>query len=364
MRKEIKGLDGVRALAVISVVLTHINFFGALSEKGYFPAQAIPLVSGGTGVQAFFVLSGFLITRLLIEEFKETSRISIRNFVIRRTLRIFPLYIFFLIVITIFHVSGSNITTWESLTYAYAYVYNFVPSDVYTPILGHTWSLAVEEHFYLVWPALFFFLVKEHRAALVSILVLLIAAAPAVHIILIKLGVGDNYFVERWTFVAGSAIASGCLLAILLDIHTFAERLRKIASKRFFLAIGVLFYANSTYLLVDSWIVANIVHPHLRMIGITFLLAWLYTNQASTVTAVLEIKPLKYVGIISYGVYMYQGLFLSTGPDRAPDSTWPPSPEVGLILLAITAPLSYRFIEKPFLRLKSQFSESNTHRSF
>lgn len=234
MRKEIRGLDGVRALAVISVVLTHLNIFGTLSQKGYFPAQAIPLVSGGTGVQAFFVLSGFLITRLLLEEFKETSTISIRSFVIRRTLRIFPLYILFLIIVTLFHASGSNITTWESLAYAYAYAYNFVPSETYTPILGHTWSLAVEEHFYLVWPALFLLLIKERRTALIFILITLIAAAPLIHIGLIKLGVGDNYFVERWTFVAGSAIASGCLLAILLDTLTFSERLREIVSKRIF----------------------------------------------------------------------------------------------------------------------------------
>jgi hypothetical protein len=74
----------------------------------------------------------------------------------------------------------------------------------------------------------------------------------------------------------------------------------------------------------------------------------------------LEVRPLKYIGVISYGIYMYQGLFLSTGPNRNPEQTWPPSQEIGFVLLLLSAPLSYHYFEKPFLRLKDRYAGSKT----
>jgi peptidoglycan/LPS O-acetylase OafA/YrhL len=88
--------------------------------------------------------------------------------------------------------------------------------------------------------------------------------------------------------------------------------------------------------------------------GAALLIMWVYVNQSSRVVAILELSLLNYIGIISYGVYMWQGFFLSTGPDRAAGQIWPPAPLIGLAGLCVVAPLSFHFFEKPFLDLKSR----------
>lgn len=363
MNRTIKGFDGIRGLAVIAVVLTHLGVYTTLSDLNLLPKAFIPMINGGAGVQAFFVLSGFLITTLLINEFNANGTISIRNFIFRRTYRIFPLYIFFLIVVTLLHVFGQNVTTWKSLSYAYLYAYNFIPKWLYTNVLGHTWSLAVEEHFYIVWPTVFLLLFGKHRRALLGLTLTFIVSAPIVNLLLIKAGLATDYFVERWSFIAGSSIAIGCLAAILIGSEQTARQARRLAEPATSLVIGALLYANSFYLTSDSWLVQNAVSSYLRTIGIAIGISWLYFNQVSRLVNLLELRPLKYIGVISYGIYMYQGLFLSTGPYRSVSQTWPPSQEIGLVLLLLSAPLSYHYFEKPFLRLKERYSASKAMES-
>lgn len=358
MHRTIKGFDGIRGLAVIAVVLTHLGFYTTLTELNLLPQSFVPMINGSTGVHAFFVLSGFLITTLLINEFNANGTISIKNFIVRRTFRIFPLYILFLIVITLLHVFGQNVTTWKSLTYAYVYAYNFVPTWLYSNVLGHTWSLAVEEHFYIVWPSVFMMLFSKHRFALIGLIVTFIASVPVIQFFLINSGIATGYFVERWSFISGSSIAIGCLVAILIGSEQTARQTRRFAQHPASLMIGALLYANSLYLTIDSWFALNLVTGYLRSVGIAIVIAWLYFNQVGRLVNLLEVRSLKYIGVISYGIYMFQGLFLGTGPYRNPEQTWPPSQEIGFVLLLLAAPLSYHYFERPFLRLKESYSAS------
>ena len=94
---------------------------------------------------------------------------------------------------------------------------------------------------------------------------------------------------------------------------------------------------------------------YLRGVGLMVMIAWVYLNQKSFVARALNIPPLRYIGTISYGLYIYQGFFLATGSYRFPGQTWPPNSVDGFVLLVIVAPLSFHFFEKPFLRLKSRF---------
>jgi len=357
MHRTIRGFDGLRALAVVAVVLTHLGVYGALTKAQWLPSSLLPMIHGGTGVQAFFVLSGFLITTLLINEHRTSGTISIRNFIVRRTLRIFPLYVLFLVIVTLLHAFGSNITSWDSLFYAYIYSYNFVPRELYTSIIGHTWSLAVEEHFYLVWPTLFLLLFGKRKPALVALVLTFIVTAPFVQLLLVRMGLSEHYFVERWSFITGSSIAIGCLMALLIKSR-HRSPLQRLLSHPTSLALGALLYANSLYLGSDSWFIQHIGSNYLRTLGIALAIGWIYFNQASRLVTLLELPPLKYIGLISYGIYMYQGLFLDTGPERAPGQSWPPDPATGLLLLVVVAPLSYHYFEKPFLRLKSRYANA------
>ena len=93
---------------------------------------------------------------------------------------------------------------------------------------------------------------------------------------------------------------------------------------------------------------------YVRGIGFTALIGWIALNQQSKITSMLEIPPLSYLGKISYGIYMYQGFFLSTGPHREVHQTWPPDQNIGLILLVLVTPLSYHFFEKPIINFKQK----------
>ena len=98
----------------------------------------------------------------------------------------------------------------------------------------------------------------------------------------------------------------------------------------------------------------HFVTVYVRGIGFTALIGWIALNQQSKITSMLEIPPLSYLGKISYGIYMYQGFFLSTGPHREVHQTWPPDQNIGLILLVLVTPLSYHFFEKPIINFKQK----------
>lgn len=355
MTGKIKGFDGIRGLAVISVVLTHLNVWEYLQNHGLH-SSVIPMLHGSTGVQWFFVLSGFLITSLLISEYRTTGTISLKNFFMRRTLRIFPLYIVFLFIATVLSVVDRNVTTGESLTYAYLYIYNFVPAELYTSFIGHTWSLAVEEHFYLIWPPLFLLMFARHRSRLFLLLCLSIPASVLLYYALIHSHFNQNYFIDRWSMVAGYNIAAGCLASLLVHSGKLASWARPLFKIDVALLVGVALYANAFYLSTGSWFIDEIGGQYVRAAGIVLIVLWIFLNQESLFVKVLEITPLAYLGLISYGVYVFQGLFLATGPQREAGATWPLDPAIGFVLLIIAAPLSYHFFEQPFLKLKHRFA--------
>jgi len=102
---------------------------------------------------------------------------------------------------------------------------------------------------------------------------------------------------------------------------------------------------------------------YIRAAGILLMILWIYLNQASMLVRMLEIRPLRYLGTISYGIYMWQGFFLTTGPRRVAGEMWPPSPATGVALLVIVAPLSYRYFEQPFLDWKKRYTRAANRRA-
>ena len=342
---RILGFDGIRGLAILSVILTHLHILKPL------PDRIEDLVKGSNGVQAFFVLSGFLITMLLIKEHDETSKVSIKNFYARRALRIFPVYILFLLMVTLvsaYHLCEIN---GQALLFAYTYIYNFLPRDSYVALLGHTWSLAVEEHFYLIWPFIFSLLIKKSRA-LIAILIASFALSILAVNILSSTWIAKTFFIWRWTPIPGSNIVIGCLLAMMITGQNRNQSLVKVLRSPWTMILGLFFYIHTVFSIELPFHFG----PYIKGIGIGLMITWIYLNQESRPVKFLEFSPLRWIGVISYGIYLYQGFFLSTGPERAPGQMWPPPNQfIGLSLLIIAAPLSYLFIEKPLLKLKAKF---------
>jgi len=361
-RPVIKGFNGLRGVAVTMVVLTHLGFTDTITGG----SRALSFVGGGGGVLIFFALSGFLITHLLKREYDRTGTISISNFYLRRTLRIFPLYFLVLFLTITVSFSIYHVASLRAIGVAAIYMTNFIPAEWYSTALGHTWTLAVEEHFYVFWPLTLSLLGFRWGRAIVLLCIFIICSIVLLNALLSIPFIISHFFVYRWTPIAGASISFGCLCALLISAPRFQFVCELIMASSLILGVSIILFANTLFVALfvpepqasEMWptdtfsYLSGQLDHYLQAVGAALLVSWVYLNQSSYVVAVLELAPLRYVGVISYGIYMWQGFFLSTGPYRAPGQLWPPNPIFGLICLSIVAPLSFHFFEKPIMELK------------
>jgi peptidoglycan/LPS O-acetylase OafA/YrhL len=311
------GLDGLRGLAILLVLGWHLQ---------------LPLLrsAGVVGVELFFGLSGYLITSILVREFERTSRISIRSFYLRRALRLLPALIAVIVVAVALAALGAWGDRFRQVTAAaglsLAYVANWADISGDLSALGHTWSLSVEEQFYLVWPmVLTVGLVRLGRRNL-GIVLLVVAAAIALERVWLA-AAGDVSFQRLYfgTDTRGDAVLYGAAFALLgVRPHW---RVALYAG----VAIGC-----SVMLLFESFL-------EYFAYALPFVALGSGLIAASSLTT-LGWRPLMLVGRISYGLYLWHFLFIWWGL---------PIP----VVLALTfgvAGLSYVVIEQPFLRLKDR----------
>ncbi|WJG10458.1 acyltransferase [Aliiglaciecola sp. LCG003] len=353
MISKIKGFNGIRALAALTVVFTHIGAYRFLEHHNYISRELIQSFDGSAGVQAFFILSGFLITYLLVKEYHRTGTVSLYNFYLRRTLRIFPLYFLVVFLIGILHFFGSGVTNGESILFSIFYIYNFIPKEWYSSVLGHTWSLAVEEHFYLIWPFVFITMAK-YPSKLVKYLVMFIGISIISNIVLQSIEyVRQSFFIGRFSFIAGANIAYGCILALAISSSVRRKSVERILASSWLLILGLLLWQCALWLPKLQYLPS----VYIRGVGLAICIAWIFLNQSSLLVRVLEFRPLNYLGEVSYGIYMYQGFYLATGPYRAAGQTWPISQEIGLVLLVITVPISFHLFERPITKLKRKWQK-------
>lgn len=336
MTNRIKGFDGLRGIAVMFVIISHSVLWPYL---GIESNKIKSLMNGHIGVSIFFVLSGFLITLLLIQEKDATGRIDIYSFIKRRAIRIFPLYylaIFFLMFMD--YIGKANIPDC-SYPFALTYTINFIKKGCDHSTLSHFWSLSVEEHFYLFWPLVF---MMGRRFAAIAALALVIACLNLSTIFMQHI---DSWYPNRWTFPAMLPILCGCITAI---IHKHW-------------AVSYIFNDRTRSTIVLMSIFAGLCAPafttsHLPwLLSMCALLTYIKFNQGSALVRILEFKPLALIGVISYGLYVWQGVLTGNGPYRS-GAAFPPPLYTGLWLTFIVAPLSYVLFERPLLKLKEKYS--------
>jgi peptidoglycan/LPS O-acetylase OafA/YrhL len=358
---RVAGFDGLRALSVIAVVLTHLGVYEQLKKLGWLGSRTVPLVDGWTGVQVFFVLSGFLITALLIHERAKTGTVSLRNFYLRRVLRILPLYFLVLLLTLLVHLLVWPVITGRGLLAASVFGTNFMPKPWWSSLLAHTWSLAVEEHFYLIWPfSLALLLAFDWRKAVRYLLLFTVLSVGVCALVIHFEALGRDFYVETWSFFAGVHIALGCAAAILVLAEPFRERAKLLLASPVVPVLAVAAFSHS--LLTNGGFFPRVwTSPFsdlVRSLGIVLLVSWIFVNQGSIVVRLLEVAPLRYIGKISYGVYMWQGFLLSSNTHRFADQLWPPSALVGLACLVVVAPLSFHVFEQPITAIGKRFRAS------
>jgi peptidoglycan/LPS O-acetylase OafA/YrhL len=349
--QRILGLDGLRAIAVSLVVAAHLNVLSSLQASGIITVGTQEIAD--VGVHLFFCMSGFLITKKLIGEHFSTGRVDLYNFFFNRALRIIPVYLLVVTLTLVAEIVGDARSDAWSFLGAYTFTSNFLPRSNYSPVLGHTWSLAVEEHFYVVWPFLFTLFYTDKRRRLFKVVVAFTLLTILLRGILSLTDLNEKMFIYRWSITAGGSIGFGCIVAMLLSFDQFEVRN---VSGRFIgsivaviIALALIFH-SMVHQIPIAWSIP------VRALGAALLVGWIYLNQHSFIVRMLDLRPFRYIGVISYGIYMWQGFFLSTGPARTPDQTWPPDQMTGLFLLVLVAPLSYHFLEKPILARKRRLT--------
>jgi peptidoglycan/LPS O-acetylase OafA/YrhL len=324
---RIPSLDGLRGIAILLVIVCHLTLV-ATSLPNHLSAFLAGL--GGLGVRIFFVLSGLLITSILLEE-KRRSGIRLGRFYIKRTMRIFPPYYFMIWCLTFLGAVGwvqvGNGDILSALTYTANY---HVPSWA----LGHAWSLSVEEQFYLLWPACLL-LLKMRTATKVAIFVVIVC--PLIRYAY-WLSTGNVYTMFRFESIADS-LAVGCLLACRPLHRNFSGAVAAL------IVLGVLGlnYLSMTRL-YDVFLLLGVT---LSNFGIAISIHWAVMNHEGRVGRLLNSRVLSYVGIVSYSIYLWQQVFLN--PEPGPLSFRFP---INLLLVAGASLFSFYVVERPSLRFR------------
>jgi peptidoglycan/LPS O-acetylase OafA/YrhL len=336
------ALDGVRGVAIIGVLAFHTHhLFGWSLLKG-----------GNVGVDIFFVLSGFLITALLIEEWEHAGAISLKSFYWRRALRLVPALLILLTILyfvsDLLFVPAEADDTRRGMPIAFVYASDVALAffNIRLGALQHTWSLAIEEHFYLVWPLLLLGALKLRvgRKKLV-VITLLLAFASAFHRATLQqlgaLAVRTYYGVDT----RADALLIGCAAGMCVSWGLFRSR-----NVKPLLAPALIF-------IIACLLTTGFASPFMHLGGFAVLasatavlLVNVVLSPSTLASKVLEYGPLVWLGRISYGVYLWHyPVFKAASFLRL---AWPLKLCIALAATLLVSALSYYLFEKPALNLK------------
>jgi peptidoglycan/LPS O-acetylase OafA/YrhL len=343
-------LDGIRGVMMIVVFTAHVSFASV-------PGAAV-------GVDTFFVLSGFLITALLVREFRKIGFVDLGRFYVRRALRLLPALVVglaftVLVALVFFPALRGNVV--RSAASALFYFANFRaehdPSSM--PMTLHLWSLSVEEQFYVVWPISFVLLLRVP------------ALRQARHLIAIALGTWVALVAWRWLAwelwadreslayrpdLRGVGLPLGCVLGLVLgfDLLPTSDRFRRWV--RVAAALGAVFLA--VYIAKREWWPETLYPFAIPVAGIAagaVILAEV-TFPTPLLTSFLGLRPMRWIGRVSYGIYIIHVPIIVLVADKMQRYERPTRIAVAAVLTVVGAALLRVVFERPFLAMKSRFS--------
>ncbi len=334
-RRYLPTLDGWRTVAILWVMMGHSQVW----RYGWISNEWL-MASGGRGVQLFFALSGFLICNRLLREEQRFGGISLRSFYTRRLFRIQPAALIYLAVVSTLMLSGGIDRVWPTVAGSALMIRSFWPQKPTNWETAHFWSLAVEEQFYLFLPG-FLVLCRRYRLAILSTLVVVFEIWRVVVLHRPALQGFSPLFYLRTDIVIGQ-IFLGCVFALVL------QRAKPMIWMKYYLYPWVtLLYAAAVF--------ARLTFHHSRSdhaLEITvfpLLIVSTMLHPESLTSRFLELAPVRFVGRISYSLYLYQQLFFRSLVVPPPGSIrshtllcW-----IATFACAIT---SYYLIERPLIR--------------
>ena len=345
-------LDGLRGIAILLVMAHHTE---------------IPFLHGGfIGVDIFFVLSGFLISALLIQEFDTFQSIRLKNFYVRRLLRLVPaliaMLLMFCLLSFIFLSKDMAYRNFINSMISLFYMTNWAEAfSIHPPsFLAHTWSLSIEEQFYIIWPIVLFALLKIAKYRYhIAIFASTVAALSWIwRIFLCASGTElGRMFYGLDTRI--DALAIGCALGIAIASELISDRVKAMLSKSL-----VVIAPLSVVTLFGLAAFSNGYAPIMFYIGFTaveiltvFLILDIFLNPKSIIGKALSIPWLVWIGTISYGLYLwhfpiYQAM-IQLGYSKIFVLT------IGSSIALIVSTISYYGLESPILKIKKRFTRTS-----
>jgi peptidoglycan/LPS O-acetylase OafA/YrhL len=353
-RSRVACLDGLRGIAIALVLLAHFTqslvAAGTVARRG--PLVLVHDYYGGLGVTLFFVLSGYLITRLLVRERVTSGSISLRHFYLRRVLRILPPLALFLVVLLVCKSVGLIAIPGRDFVSAGLFVSNYrlVDGAGQGPYLGHIWSLATEEQFYMFWPALLVFagFRRTRRLALA-----VIALMPLIRIALYLMFPGSRFTIETRTQGCADRLMYGSFLA-LAEVTPRLENILQRGLKSTWVPLLASLHFLVVSPLLNSWFAGRYRLPigiSSEALAAAIVLAWVLRHPEAGLATWLESRALVTLGTLSYSLYLWQQPFLSLA-NRGFTSHAP----LNLLLAFAAAMASYGIVERPLLALRRRYS--------
>ena len=361
--KKIPNLDTLRFFAASLVILQHIELYKSSLYSESLWHIAFFRIIGCLGVAMFFVLSSFLITTLLLNEQKSTGTISLKNFYFRRILKIWPLY--YLIIFLGFFVLP-NVEFFQMPAYQYRFgdvngntflpnfmLYFFGISSMGRTLFGdiafvsHTWTLATEQLFYLLWPMVLIYFSKRLLTAMLLIILLYHVTS---YFLVTKYAYAIPYSRYIFSFLSGIYIpcmAFGGIFAVVLN-----RKMRLLS----LLHHPIIFYASLIASVLLSFVIKNFTIYHYGLYSVLFGIIILNLASNPKFSNVLENRVTNYLGTISYGMYMYHPIIIFIAIKVA--LIFSSVSIIYLLSFIVTifiSHLSFKYFEGYFLRLKTKF---------
>lgn len=336
---HLPSLDGLRAISIVLVLIGHLN---GTRDLGAMPG--ILVVFGDMahfGVVIFFVISGFLITSLLIKEYHKTGRVSLKLFYARRALRIFPASFAYIGVIALLSALGAVAVGRADLLCAITYTVNYMRHPAW--FIGHLWSLSVEEQFYLLWPLTFAVLGPRRGIWVASTFIVLGPAARALSWVLFR---GTAYFELPMFPMVADSLAAGCLLAAT---RTWLEKQSwylKLFQPHWSLLVLAVILATNRYM---GYTVFYVFGTAVINIALAVLIHRSVYRCGDIFGRFLNWRPVAFVGVLSYSLYLWQQPFLNRT-----SAAWAAAFPQNLIFAVAAALSSYLLLEKPLMKLRGR----------
>jgi peptidoglycan/LPS O-acetylase OafA/YrhL len=337
------ALDGLRGVAVLAVMLFH--------------GPGEPLVGGFLGVDIFFVLSGFLITSLLVAEVAERGRVAIGRFWIRRLLRLVPALGLLCVVLVVVRIGTGEAQHTAGMPQVLLYVANWARTEggLLAGPLTHTWSLAIEEQFYVVWPLVLGFLLRRRLPVALAVTVLGVAGSA-----ILRSGLWDgaqSYLrVYNGSDTRADGLLLGCAVALAASMglgRALSPKLVSVSARIGLALLGVLIlFVNDHASFMYEW---GLLLVNLSAAAVVVALA---VVPDARLVRLFSLPPLVAAGRLSYGLYLWNlpvNYFFGNAFDLVPAVVAAP---VALVLTWLLAAISRGMVEEPALRLRDRLERN------